>query len=100
MAPEGRYTGTLVMRGTVGLFLVQTPVSIIEQDMRAEPSNGDVLLIGSNPRQLALFAPSFYSYSPDTFRLIQLSNGAWTIADTCDAHGGCVPVHIIEASLL
>jgi hypothetical protein len=83
------------MRGQSGTFRVTTPENLlIEQDMSAQPHRGDVLLIGSNPRYAGLKATW---YLADSFRLTELSNGDWTIADTCDAQS-CSRVYVEEAS--
>jgi hypothetical protein len=94
---NGDYTGTLVMRGVMGTFRVTTLGTVIDQNMIARPYGRDILLVGSNPRYAGINVPNS-NYSPDTFRLTHLSNGAWIIADTCDTQGICSPVHVIAAS--
>lgn len=93
---DGNYSGTLVMRGVKGTFRVRTPINIIDQDMGTQSYEGDILLVGSNPRYAGSLA-SVPDYSPDTFRLTQLQSGEWIIADTCNTQGMCAPVHVVEA---
>jgi hypothetical protein len=96
---NGTYSGILVMRGMTGSFRVTTPQGdVIDQDMIAQPSNGDVILSGSNPRHAGTSTPiSPIYYSPDRFRLANTPQG-WTIADTCDYQGICAPVSVTSAS--
>jgi hypothetical protein len=93
------YIGTLVMLGDSGSFRVRTPEGIIiDQDMAADSDGEEVWLRGSNPR----FAPNSespddYYYYADSFRLMQVQSGDWTVADTCDAEK-CAPVRVVRAS--
>ena len=94
---SGTYSGVLVMQGMTGGFRVTTPQGVVlDQDVVAQPSNGDVILIGSNPRHAGTSTP-VYGYSPDRFRLANTPQG-WTIADTCDYQGICAPVTVTNAS--
>jgi hypothetical protein len=98
MGHDSSYTGTLVIRGTSGIFRVtNTRLSyVVDQDIRVEQAAGAIFFVGSNPRYMNSFVPAYYF--PDTFRLIQERNGEWKIADTCDTQGVCSPVEVIEAS--
>ncbi len=98
MGHDGNYRGTLIMRGVAGTFHVATPRNvIIEQDMTARAHRGDVLLVGSNPRYGGSGAPAWREYFADSFRLTQLPNGEWTIADTCDGQL-CSVVYVVDAN--
>jgi hypothetical protein len=98
---DGLYSGTIIMRGVYGSFRVTTPAgTIIDQDMKAVPAPGNraIFLVGSNPR----YAPGSirlenHFYDPDSFSLIELASGDWTITDTCDRKQ-CGSVRVIEAS--
>jgi hypothetical protein len=93
------YVGTLVMVGDSGSFRVRTPEGfLIDQDMIADSDGEEVWLRGSDPR----FAPNSetaenYDYYADSFRLMQVQSGDWTVADTCDQER-CAPVHVVRAS--
>lgn len=97
---QGVFSGTIKMRGVSGSFRVLTPDGIlIDQKMNAELSTnkGEIFLIGSDPR----YAPGSKRlendiYYPDSFRLIQLPSGDWTITHTCDGNQ-CASVRVIEA---
>jgi len=98
---DGIYSGTIKMRGVSGSFRVTTPAgTIIDQRMDAErsPKKGEIFLLGSDPR----YAPGSKrlendeGYYPDSFSLIQLPNGDWTITHTCDGNQ-CASVRVIEA---
>lgn len=92
---DGTYLANLVMHGTSGQLRVHSPRGlVIDQDVLAESSGSDVLLVGKNPRQPG--SPTrLHNYSPDTFRLIQIANELWTIADMCDAQF-CAPVEVLK----
>ncbi len=94
---DGIYSGKLRMQRVTGTFRVRAPNGIIfDQDMEASYVNGDVLLVGSNPRYAGSSEPA-YDYSPDIFRLTQLPTGEWTIVDTIDTQGLGAQVRVVEA---
>jgi hypothetical protein len=99
MGHDSSYTGALVIRGTSGIFRVRNTRLgyVLDQDIRVEQAAGAIFFVGSNPRYMNSFVPAPF-YSPDTFRLIQVRNGEWRLADTCDTQGLCSPVEVIEAS--
>lgn len=95
---DGAYSGVLEMRGKTGIFRVTTPSGDnIEQDMTAEPTDGGVVVSGSNPRYFENQLPA--KYSPDTF-VLSKESGEWTITETCDEKGNCASVTVLSASAL
>jgi hypothetical protein len=95
---QGAYSGVLEMRGKTGIFRVTTPDGDnIEQDMTAEPIDGEVMVKGSNPRYFENQLPA--SYLPDIFFLSKES-GAWTITNACDEKGNCSSVTVLSANAL
>ena len=96
---DGLYSGTIIMRGRYGSFRVTTADgTMIDQDMQTVlgPGNRTIFLVGSNPRYASLDIKNHF-YNPDSFSLIELASGEWTITHTCDGNQ-CASVRVIEAS--
>jgi hypothetical protein len=103
--PAVTYTGMLTMLGATGQFRVSVfshgqRTAVVAQEMSARPARDGSNAVELWPRAATVEqGAAGFEYFPDTFWLVPMPNGQWTIKDTCDARR-CAPVAAVSAELL
>jgi hypothetical protein len=63
----------------------------VDQDLVLQQGPNLLYYRGSNPRYAGTNTPH-PGYSPDSFRLVEIRTGVWSITEVCDEQGTCAPV--------
>lgn len=63
----------------------------VDQDLVLEEGADLLFYRGMNPRYAGTSTPH-PTYSPDSFRIMEMQAGIWTITEICDNQGVCAPV--------
>ena len=92
------HTGEIIMNGVHGLATItyfDPTVGMnmsVDQDISLSTDQYGRTLVGSNPRISGTFFPHL-TYSPDNFKLQQVSNNSVKITELCDQAGNCATVN-------
>ncbi|HEU4453782.1 MAG TPA: hypothetical protein VFR81_12025 [Longimicrobium sp.] len=63
----------------------------VDQDLVLERGANLLFYRGMNPRYAGTSTPH-PTYSPDSFRIVEMQTGVWSITEICDDRGACAPV--------
>jgi hypothetical protein len=66
----------------------------VDQDLVLVADRGVPVYQGSNPRFAGTATP-YLDYSPDSFRVVEVAHGQWTIDATCDELQRCSAVTVV-----